>query len=168
MSEQKDPRPLLVVTVLIDGSARPAAITRSHGDAMERAIRASDGHDLAGFEIAELVIAPKAFGALRKNLGLGEEVVALYDIFPLAADLPAQLRGVAGQFLAAEALWALEEQGMTSGVPPHEKLDLPAGWSRDPREIRQRLVDAGASALTESGANAYVAIKQRWDAQPVS
>lgn len=160
---QKDPRPLLVVTVLIDGSARPAAITRSHGDAMERAIGASAGQDIAGLEIAELHIAPKAFAALRKNLGLDDETVALYDIFPLAADLPQELRSVAGQFLAAEALWTLEEQGMTLGVPPQEKLDLPDGWSRDPKDIRQRLVDAGASALSEAAANAYLTIKRRWD-----
>jgi hypothetical protein len=166
MSE-KDPRPLLVMTVLIDGSARPAAITRSHGDAMERVITASAGHDIAGMEIAELAIAPKAFASLRRNLGLPEDTVALYDIFPLASDLPAQLRGVAGQFLAAEALWTLEEQGMTSGVPPQEKLDLPDGWSRDPKDIRQRLIEAGASALSDSAAHAYLEIKKRWDGASV-
>lgn len=163
MSEQ-DPRPLLVVTVLMDGSARPAAVTRSHADAVERAMNASAGHETAGLEIAELAIAPKAFAALRKNLGLGDDTVALYDIFPLGPNLPAGLRTVAGQFLAAEALWTLEEQGMLSGVPPQEKLDLPAGWSKDPKEIRQRLVDAGATALSEQGASTYNAIKQKWDA----
>lgn len=159
----KDPRPLLVVTVLMDGSARPAAITRSHGDAVERAITAAGGAEIAGIEVAELAIAPKAFAALRKNLGLSEDTVALYDIFPLASGLSQEVRNVAGQFLAAEALWTLEEQGMTSGVPSQEKLDLPAGWSKDPKAIRQRLVEAGASALTDQGASTYLGIKQRWD-----
>lgn len=159
-----DPGPLLVVTVLVDGSARPAAITRSHADAVERAMVAAGGHEHAGIEIAELPIAPKAFAALRKNLGLGEDTVALYDIFPLGPGLAPNLRTVAGQFLAAEALWALEEQGMLSGIPPQEKLDLPDGWSKDPKEIRRRLVDAGATALSERGAATYDAIKRKWDA----
>lgn len=161
---QTDPRPLLVVTVLMDSSARPAAITRSHGDAMERAMKATAGRQIAGIEIAELPIAPKAFAALRRNLALGEDTVALYDIFPLAAELAPGLRTIAGQFLAAEALWALEEGGMLSGVPPQEKLDLPKGWKKDPHDIRQRLVDAGASALSAEAASTYNEIKKVWDA----
>lgn len=161
---QTDPGPLLVVTVLMDSSARPAAITRSHGDAMERAMNATAGQTIAGIEIAELPVAPKAFAALRRNLALPEDTVALYDIFPLAPELAPELRTIAGQFLAAEALWALEEGGMLSGVPPQEKLDLPSGWSKDPHDIRKRLVDAGASALGAPAAATYNTIKQRWDA----
>lgn len=127
-------------------------------------MKATAGREIAGIEIAELTIAPKAFAALRRSLALPEDTVALYDIFPLSAALSPDLRTIAGQFLAAEALWALEEGGMLSGVPPQEKLDLPAGWSKDPHSIRQRLVDAGASALSPQAAGTYNAVKQVWDA----
>src|SRR5687767_4593350 len=66
---QPDPRPFLVLTAILDGSARPAAITRSHGDAMERAIVSTSGHDIAGLDLVELPpIAPPTFAALRKQL----------------------------------------------------------------------------------------------------
>ena len=76
----------------------------------------------------------------------------------------ARHRQIAGQFLAAEALWALEEQGMLDGIPAGEKLDLPKGWSKDPKEIRQKLVDAGAHNLGEAAIATYREIKSAWDA----
>ena len=51
MSEEQDPRPYLVITVLLDGSARPAAISRSHGDAYERSLNATQGKEIAGVEL---------------------------------------------------------------------------------------------------------------------
>ncbi|MEZ4257104.1 MAG: hypothetical protein R3A78_15550 [Polyangiales bacterium] len=155
--------PYLVVTVLLDGSARPAALTRSHGAAMQRAFTATQGLETAGLDLAELAIAPKAFENLRKGLGLPDDTVALYDVFPLASRLDAGLRRVAGQFLAAEALWAIEEQGMLKGVPPAEKLDLPKGWSKDPKDIRKRLVEAGAQDLGAQGIETFKEVKRRWD-----
>ena len=38
---EKDPRPYIVVTVLLDQGARAAVLTQSHGDAMERALMAA-------------------------------------------------------------------------------------------------------------------------------
>jgi hypothetical protein len=162
---EKDPRPLLVVTVLLDQSARPAAVTRSHGDAMERAITATAGQDIAGLELAELPIAPLAFSALKKHLAMPSDTVALYDLFPLASHLGPEVRRIAGQFLAAEALWALEEQGMTDGVPPAERFDLPRGWSKDPHAIRDKLVELGATDLSEQAIRTFAAIKSAWDAR---
>ncbi len=161
---QADPRPLLVVTVVLDQSARAAAVTRSHGDAMERAINASNGQDIAGMELAELSIAPLAFAALRRHLTMPPNTVALYDVFPLASHLSPDLRRIAGQFLAAEALWALEEQGMTDGVAPGERFDLPNGWTKDPKGIRDKLIEAGATALAPEAIQTFARIKQAWDA----
>lgn len=156
--------PYLVVTVLMDGSARSAAITMSHGIAMERAYRAAEGLPTAGIELAELPILPKAFELLRASLSLPGNTVALYDVFPVSSKLDAPTRRVAGQFLAAEGLWTLEENGMLKGAPAGEKLDLPKGWSKDPKEIRQRLLDAGAQDLTSEGIETYRTVKARWDA----
>lgn len=159
-------RPLLVITVLLDQQARPALITQSHGDAVERAMNASAGVDLAGIELAELPISTQAFAQLRRNLSMPPNTVALYDIFPLSPALEPQLRSVAGQFLAAEALWAMEEQGFLGTTAAEEQFTLPAEFPKDPKEIRQRLVDAGANALGEPAIQAFQQVKGRWDAQP--
>ena len=50
----------------------------------------------------------------------------------------------AGQFLAAEALWTMDEQGLLGGVPVNVKLDVPKGWKTDPKDIHQHLVAEGA------------------------
>ena len=155
--------PFLVLTVLLDGAARAAAITRSHGDALERAMKACAGEAIAGLEIVELPIAPKAFDALRQHLNLGKDVVGLYDVFPLASHLDAELRTVAGQFLAAEALWTLEEQGMLGGVPLNVKLDLPPGWDSNPKVVHGRLVEAGALNLSHEGVETFKRVKASWD-----
>src|SRR6187200_1726632 len=105
-------RPFLILTAICDASARPAAVTVGHGDAMERAYTASDGLDTEGIDLVELPIAPAAFAALRRHLQIRDDRVTVYDLFPLSAGLDARFRGIAGQFLAAEALWALEEQGL--------------------------------------------------------
>lgn len=164
MTEERDPRPYLVLTVLLDGSARPAAITRSHGDALERSMMATQGQDIAGLDLVELPIAAPVFKALRHPLAVPEEEVGLYDVFPLASHLAPELRKIAGQFLAAEALWTLEEQGLLGGVPVNVRLDVPEGWDTDPKHVHQRLIGAGALDLTESGIETYKAIKSAWDA----
>ena len=163
MSEQRDPRPYLVITVLLDGSARPAAISRSHGDAYERSLNATQGQEVAGLELVELPIAAPVFKALRQPLAIPAEAVGLYDVFPLASHLKPEYRKIAGQFLAAEALWTLDEQGLLGGVPVNVKLDVPKGWKTDPKDIHQHLVSEGALDLTESGIEAYKAIKSAWD-----
>ena len=163
MSEEQDPRPYLVITVLLDGSARPAAISRSHGDAYERSLTASQGHEIAGLELVELPIAAPVFKALRQPLAIPGDAVGLYDVFPLASHLKPEYRKIAGQFLAAEALWTMDEQGLLGGVPVNVKLDVPKGWKNDPKEIHQQLVAEGALDLSESGIETYKAIKTAWD-----
>ncbi len=160
----KDSRPYLVLTVVLDSSARAAAITRSHGDAVERADRAAQGKAIAGLDIIELPIASAAFHALRSHLGMPGDTVGLYDIFPLSAALDPNVRKTAGQFLAAEVLWTLEEQGLMSGVPLSIRLDIPKGWSKEPKEVHAKLVEAGALELTMEGIETFKAVKDAWDA----
>src|SRR5690606_14925053 len=75
--------PYLVLTVLLDSTARPAAVTRSHGDALERAMLASHGLDIAGMDLVELPIAKPAFEALKRHLKVPRDAVGIYDLFPL-------------------------------------------------------------------------------------
>jgi hypothetical protein len=163
MVEERDGRPYLVLTVLLDSSARPAAVSRSHGDAYERSLKATEGHDIAGLELVELPIAAPVFKALRTPLAVPEDTVGLYDVFPLASHLKPEYRKIAAQFLAAEALWTMEEQGLLGGVPVNVKLDVPKGWDNDPKHVHERLVDAGALDLSEAGIETYKAIKAAWD-----
>lgn len=158
-----DPGPYLVLTVLLDSAARPATVTRSHGDALERAQSATSGHDIAGLELIELPIAPKTFSALRTHLSMTSDTVGLYDLFPIAGHVDSTVRRVAGQFLAAEALWALEEQGALGNVPLNIKFDLPQGWERDPKKVHERLVGAGALDLSERGIDIFKKVKAAWD-----
>ncbi len=159
----KDTRPFLMLTAVLDAGARPAALTRSHGEAYERALAASYGHDTAGLDLVELTIASPAFVALRKHLKLPEDLVGLYDVFPLASHLEPTVRQVAGQFLAAEAVWTLDEQGQLGGVPINVKLDLPKDWDHAPAKIHERLVGAGALELSHDAIETFRAIKEAWD-----
>jgi hypothetical protein len=163
MTDERDGRPYLVLTVLLDSSARPAAVSRSHGDAYERSLKAAAGHDIAGIELVELPIAAPVFKALRTPLAVPADTVGLYDVFPLASHLKPEYRKIAAQFLAAEALWTLEEQGLLGGVPVNVKLDVPQGWDNDPKHVHERLVNAGALDLSEAGIETYKAIKTAWD-----
>jgi len=163
MTDKRDPRPYLVITVLLDSSARPAEISRSHGDAYERSLKASQGQEVAGVELVELPIAAPVFKALRQPLGVPGDAVGLYDVFPLASHLKAEYRKIAGQFLAAEALWTMEEQGLLGGVPVNVKLEVPKGWKSNPKEIHEHLVSEGALDLSPSGIETYKAIKTAWD-----
>jgi hypothetical protein len=155
--------PFLVLTAICDASARPAAITVGHGDAYERAMIASNGHATAGMDIVEVPISPPAFAALRKHLGMPDGTVTVYDIFPLSQRLRAEYRRIAGQFLAAEALWTLEEHGMLSGVPFTVNFDLPRGWDKDPNKLHARLIEEHALDLGEQAVQAFKAIKTAWD-----
>src|SRR5688500_12522428 len=78
----KESGPCRVVTCVLDASARPAAITRAHGEAVERAMRASAGKNIAGLDVIELPIEQPAHSTLRKHLGLTDEDVGVYDVFP--------------------------------------------------------------------------------------
>lgn len=164
MTSVRDERPFIVVTAILDGSARPAAVTVSHGDALERAIQATSGRDIAGMDIVELPIPPPAFAALREHARREPDAVAVYDVFPLAATLAPEVRVVAGQFLAAEVLWALEEQGLLKGVPLNLKLDLPEAWDRAPKSVHERLVAAGALDLSPGAIETFKHVKSSWDA----
>ena len=161
---EKDPRPYIVVTVLLDEGARAAVLTQSHGDAMERALMATHGLDVAGVDLVELPVPTATFAALRKQMGRAKDEVGFYDVFPLASHLQPDVRATAGQFLAAEALWALEEAGQLGGVPLNVKLDLPKGWAREPKKIHERLVAEGALDLTPAAIETYRSAKQAWDA----
>ena len=156
-------RPYLILTAICDASARPAAVTLGHGDAMERAYTAADGQETEGIDLVELPIAPAAFAALRKYLQIQDERVTVYDLFPLSSQLDARYRAIAGQFLAAEALWALEEQGMLSGVPFTVQFDLPRGWDKDPKKLHERLVAEKALELSERAIQTFKTVKANWD-----
>lgn len=119
---------------------------------------------MAGLDIVELPIPPKAFAALRDVAGKSSEAVAVYDVFPLAAHLDLETRRIAGQFLAAEILWALEEQGHLKGVPLNLRLDFPNGWDKAPKAVHEKLVEAGALDLNEAAIDDFKAIKAAWDA----
>lgn len=164
MSDAQNSGPFIVLTAILDGSARPAAITVSHGEAVERAYGAVGAEATAGLDIVELPVAPPAFAALRDTTGGGTDLVAVYDLFPLSPTLDPGVRTIAGQFLAAEVLWALEERGLLKGVPLNLKLDVPKGWDRDPIKIHEKLVAAGALDLKPESIEAFKRIKAAWDA----
>lgn len=159
-----DPRPFIVLTAIHDANARVAAITLSHADAWERARKAVGGKEIAGMDIVELSVPPRAFTALREKMQLSAETVAVYDLFPLAAHLGRTTRKVAGQFLAAEILWALEEQGILAGIPLNIRLDVPRSWGdRSPKAVHEKLMEGGALDLTEAAIDDFRAIKGTWD-----
>lgn len=161
----EDPRPFIVLTAIHDANARAAAITLSHADAWERVTKALAGKEIAGVDIVELSVPPRAFTALREHIQRSPETVAVYDLFPLAAHLDRATRKVAGQFLGAEVLWALEEQGILSGIPLNLRLDVPRSWGdRSPKAVHEKLVEAGALDLTEKAIEDFRAIKAAWDA----
>ena len=157
-------RPFLILTAICDASARPAAITRGHGDAMDRAYTAATGCETDGLDIVELPIAPAAFAALRKHLQIEDGRVTVYDLFPLSAQLDPRYRAIAGQFLAAEALWALEEHGLLSGVPFSVQFDVPKGWDKDPKKLAERLVSEKALELSAAAIDTFKKVKSSWDA----
>ena len=96
MTEERDPRPYLVITVLLDSSARPAEVSRSHGNAYERSLQATEGQEIAGLELVELPIAAPVFKALRQPLAVPGDEVGLYDVFPLASHLKPEYRKLPG------------------------------------------------------------------------
>lgn len=160
----QDPRPFIVITAIVDTAARAAAVTMQHGDAYERAQKAAAGKDVAGIDIVELPVQPLAFRALRDQGGRASDAVAVYDVFPLAAHLDAPTRKLAGQFLAAEVLWALEEAGALGGVPLNVRLDVPRGWDKGPDEVHKKLMESGALDLTDAAIEDFKTIKGNWDA----
>jgi len=165
MSMSETSRPFIILTAICDASARPAAITVGHGDAMVRALSAIDGRDMEGLDLVELPIAPAAFAAFRKHLELPMDQVTAYDIFPLSSALKPEFRHVAGQFLAAEALWTLEEQGLLHGVPFTVQFDVPKGWSKEPKSLHERLIQERALELDSTAIETFKQIKTAWEAQ---
>lgn len=164
MSADQPTRPCIIITAVLDASARPAAVTRCHGEAYERALRATEGQPVANLELVELTIEAAAHAALRKHAGLPDDQVAVYDLFPLPATIPSDVRTSAAQFLAAENLWNLDAQGVFGPGVLSVKLELPEGWDRDPKAVHQKLVEAGALELSETAIDTFRSIKQAWQA----
>ena len=127
-------------------------------------MKASQGKDIAGFDIVELPILPKAFAGLKAHLKRDEGTVGVYDVFPLAPHLDADVRRIAGQFLAAEALWTLEEQGLLGGVPLNVRLDIPKDWDRNPKAVHAKLIDARALDLSPDAIETFNQVKATWEA----
>ncbi len=157
-------RPFIVMTVLVNSAARPAAVTRSHADALERARGAAYGHDIGGIEITEVTLPAKTFNVLRKAVGLPATTVGLYDIFPVSPEVSEEHRRVAGKFLAAEAIWALDEQGAFGAEALQFRLELPQSWSREPKEIHKTLIDAGVLNLAATAVETFRHVKAAWEA----
>lgn len=155
--------PRLVLTAIHDSSTRPAALTESHGAAMQKLIIASKGKPSAGFEVVELGVPGLVFHAAKKALGRPNKTVALYDLFPLPAKLDANLRQIAARFLAAETLWTLAEEGKLGELALDVRIPVPRGWSNDPRAIQEKLVAAGALDLTEEEITAFQSIRAAFD-----
>jgi hypothetical protein len=164
MGASQAPGPFIVITAVLDAEARPAAITRSHGEAFDRALRATKGHAIASLDLIELPIDKAAHAALRKHLGLPDGQAGVYDLFPLNPSLEQAVRKAAAQFLAAESLWSLDAQGVFGSDAVSIKLDLPPGWDKDPKAIHQKLIEAGALELSEQAVEAFRAIKAAWNA----
>jgi len=158
-----DPRPFLVITIVHDEGARAAALTQALGDAYERALRASLGKAVAGIEPIELPIRSKEFAAIERALSLPAGEIAIYDLFPLSSRISPLERRVAGQLLAADALWTLEGQGLLGGVPLNVRLDTPKGWDPDPKQLHARLLKAGALEISPEGIVTFNEIKAAWD-----
>lgn len=163
MSGNKGSGPFIVLTAVLDAEARPASLTRAHGQAFERLMTATQGRPTAGVDLIELPIHHAAHVALRKHLGLGERP-AVYDVFPLAPTLDPSVRKVAAQFLAAESLWNLDAQGVFGKQVLSVKFDLPAGWDKDPKAVHEKLVAAGALELSAEAVETYKAIKAAFSA----
>jgi hypothetical protein len=164
MSGNKGSGPFIVLTSVLDAEARPASVTRAHGQAFERLMPATQGHAIAGVDLVELPIHHAAHVALRKHLGLRDDQAGIYDVFPLAPTLDPAVRKAAAQFLAAESLWNLDAQGIFGKQVLSVKFDLPAGWDRDPKAVHQKLVEAGALELSPEEVETYKAIKSAFSA----
>lgn len=165
MSGAKQTGPFIVLTAVLDAEARSASVTRSHGQAYERALVAAQGQQIANLELVELPIAKAAHTALRKHLKLPADQAGVYDVFPLNPNLDAGVRKAAAQFLAAESLWTLDAQGVFANSALSVKLDLPKGWAKDPAAIHQKLVESGALELSEADIETYRVIKEAFSAQ---
>lgn len=151
--------PRLVLTAIVDPSARPAALTDSHGAAYAKLLAAARGQAHAGISLVELTIPAPVFAAARKALGRPKSDVALYDLVPSPASLADDIRSVAARFLAAETIWSLAEEGKLGEAALDVRIPVPAGWSRDPRAIQERLVEAGALDLDEADVASFQAVR---------
>lgn len=154
----------LLLSAVHDASARPASLTRTHGDAMERLYRALGDTKASRIEIIELAIPHRTFALLREHLGIDPETVALYDIFPVSSRLDPSLYKLTGQFLAAEAIWTLEGQGQLGTAVLDVRVEVPEGWDRTPQELQKRLLQAGALEIEPQAIEAFKRVKASWDA----
>lgn len=162
MSGSKQTGPFIVLTAVLDAEARPASITRAHGEAFERLLQATNTHPIAGVDLVELPIDHAAHTVMRKHLGLSDEHAGVYDVFPLSPTLSPPVRKAAAQFLAAEMLWNLDAQNVFGKQALSVKLDLPRDWDKDPKAVHQKLIEAGALELSPEAVETYKAIKAAW------
>lgn len=151
--------PRLVLTALHEAGTRAAALTESHGGAMQKLVVAAKGKPHGGFEVVELGVPSPVFHAAKKALGRPSKTVALYDLFPLPAKLDPTIRQVAARFLAAETLWTMAEEGKLGELALDVRIPVPRGWNHDPRAIQEKLMEAGALDLTDEDVAAFQAIR---------
>lgn len=154
----------LLLSAVHDASARPASLTRTHGDAMERLYRALGSIKASRVELIELPIPHRTFTLLRSHLGIDPDTVAIYDIFPVSSRLDPSLYKLTGQFLAAEAIWTLEGQGQLGSAVLDVRVEVPEGWDRTPQELQKRLLQAGALEIDPNAIEAFKTLKAAWDA----
>lgn len=155
--------PRLVLTAIHDASTRPAALTESHGAAMQKLIVAAKGKPNAGFEVVELGVPGLVFHAAKKALGRPSKTVALYDLFPLPAKVDATIRQIAARFLAAETLWTMAEEGKLGELALDVRIPVPRGWNPDPRAIQEKLVQAGALDLSDDDVATFQAVRAAFE-----
>jgi hypothetical protein len=163
MNGVPDSRPFIVLTAVMDVDARSASVTRSHGEAYERVLRATSGQAISGLELVELPIPKQAHAALRRHLGLPPDTAGVYDVFPLVARLNPAVRTAAAQFLAAESLWNLDAQGVFGKGGLSVRLKLPEGWSKEPQAVHAKLVESGALDLSAEAIETFKAVKTAFD-----
>ncbi len=156
--------PFIMLSAIMDGAAKPAELTQHHAQAYEHAMQATRGKPIAGLDLTELAVAPQSFAALRKQLQLSETTVAVYDVFGVSSHVNPNVRNVAGQYLAAQILWMLDQQNLLSSVPLSLKLDVPKGWPNTKDAVLSKLSDAGALTLSPKEAEVFKDIKSAWDA----
>ncbi len=152
----------ITLTAVLSASARPAAVTRSHGDALEQLMPLIGSDPYAGIDIVELPIAPQTFNPLREFLQKPAHSVALYDVFAVPANVSGTVRKIAAQYLAAESLKTLEAQGVLGGVPLSIHLDVPSDWQADMEKIGERLRGKGALAVHDAPDSFIKPLRAQW------
>ena len=152
----------ILLTAVMSAPARPAAVTRSHADALEQLYNLLQDAPHAGIELVELTIAPQSFNALRTFLQKPAHQVAIYDVFAIPASVSPQVRKISAQYLAADSLLQLEAQGVLGGTPLSLHLNIPKDWDVGLPKIKERLAAQGALALQDSPNAPIHRLREEW------